>query len=182
MCHCIFLGINPCVTLSHDFVLIVWQLGIWFGGWVGWRTWGVSLRTQTVLCCLTIQALSVNCQGRLCKTDLSGLKLSVYVTGSNLLCKQHIVLNHVFFWYESSGGKIRGFQRRSWIFCLFQWGTACGYHFSTLYWSPRWCTKVDKNSYKSIELEQKLWWYLLTEKLTGSRMKFPQNGKGINRN
>ena len=36
------------------------------------------------------------------------------VTGSNLLCKQHIVLNHVFFQYESSGGKIRGFQQRSW--------------------------------------------------------------------
>ena len=36
------------------------------------------------------------------------------VTGLNLLCKQHIVLNHVFFRYESSGGKIRGFQRRSW--------------------------------------------------------------------
>ena len=36
------------------------------------------------------------------------------VTGSNLLCKQHIVLNHMFFQYESSGRKIRGFQRRSW--------------------------------------------------------------------
>ena len=36
------------------------------------------------------------------------------VTGSNLLCKQHIVLNHVFFRYESSGRKIRGFQQRSW--------------------------------------------------------------------
>ena len=29
-------------------------------------------------------------------------------------CKQHIVLNHMFFRYESSGGKIRGFQWRSW--------------------------------------------------------------------
>ena len=29
-----------------------------------------------------------------------------YVTGS--FCKQHIVLNHVFFRYKSSGGKIRG--------------------------------------------------------------------------
>ena len=29
-------------------------------------------------------------------------------------CQQHIILNHVFFRYESSGGKIRGFQRRLW--------------------------------------------------------------------
>ena len=30
------------------------------------------------------------------------------VTGS--FCKQHIVLNHMFFRYKSSGGKIRGFS------------------------------------------------------------------------
>ena len=32
----------------------------------------------------------------------------VTVTGS--FCKQHIILNHVFFRYKSSGGKIRGFS------------------------------------------------------------------------
>ena len=31
--------------------------------------------------------------------------------GSNLLCKQHIVLKHVFFRYESSGGKKGDFSR-----------------------------------------------------------------------
>ena len=34
------------------------------------------------------------------------VKRGKYVTGS--FCKQHIVLNHVFFRYKSSGGKIRG--------------------------------------------------------------------------
>ena len=34
--------------------------------------------------------------------------------GFEFTCKQHIILNHVFFRYESSGGKIRGFQQRSW--------------------------------------------------------------------
>ena len=38
----------------------------------------------------------------------------INVTGSNLLCKQHIVLNHMFFRCESSSRKIRGFQWRSW--------------------------------------------------------------------
>ena len=33
----------------------------------------------------------------------------VCVTG--LFCKQHIILNHVFFQYKSSGGKIRGTSR-----------------------------------------------------------------------
>ena len=52
-------------------------------------------------------------QSCICKYATNGVS-TYFCNGFEFTCKQHIVLNHVFFRYESSGRKIRGFQRRSW--------------------------------------------------------------------
>ena len=44
--------------------------------------------------------------GKMIQNTLKMRKFQTNVTGSNLLCKQHIILNHVLFRYESSGRKM----------------------------------------------------------------------------
>ena len=82
-----------------------------------------------------------------------------YPTSSNLLVSGRLVLDWKAF--------------LCWM--LWHWSINMWYEIHAILF-------MDVRAYYAHEPKRKHWWYLLSEKLTGSRMKFVRNGKGININ